>query len=284
RHPLVRSAVYSAASLPDRRAAHLALAEATDRERDPDRRAWHLAAASSRPDEAVAAELEQSAGRAQARGGMAAAAAFLQRAVELTPEPAPRSERALAAAQASFQAGALDTAAELLALAAQGSLGELQQARAALLRGRLAFISTWGDEAPALLMEAARRLEPLDAALARQTYLDAWYAAMFAGRFAGAGNLREVSLAAQAAARPAGPTRAPDLLLDGLSVLVTEGRVQAAPLLSRAARVFAGEVVTPEERQRFSPAAVVAAVMVWVEECWLSILARECRSCREAGM
>ncbi len=185
RHPLVRSAVYSSASVPERRAAHLALAEVTDRDRDPDRRAWHLAAAAPGPDEEVAAELERSAGRAQARGGMAAAAAFLQRAVELTAEPGPRSERALAAAQASLQAGALDAAAGLLATATAGPLDELQQARAGLLRGQIAFASSAGSDAPALLVKAAQQLEPLDAALARQTYLDAWAAAMFAGQFAG---------------------------------------------------------------------------------------------------
>ncbi len=177
RHPLVRSAVYSAASLEERQAAHLALAEVTDRDRDPDRRAWHLAAAAPGPDEEVAAELGRSAGRAQARGGMAAAAAFLQRAVELTAEPARRSERVLAAVQGSLQAGAFDAAAELLSTAMAGPLDELQQARAALLRGQLAFASGGGSDAPALLVKAARQLEPLDAALARQTYLDAWLAA-----------------------------------------------------------------------------------------------------------
>jgi DNA-binding CsgD family transcriptional regulator len=284
RHPLVRSAVYAAASLPDRRAAHLALAEVTDRERDPDRRAWHLAAASPRPDEGVAAELERSAGRAQARGGMAATAAFLQRAVELTPEPAPRSERALAAAQVSLQAGALDAAADLLAIAALGPLDELRQARVDLARGQLAFASTAGGDAPGLLLKAAKRLEPLDATLARQTYLDAWYAALYAGQFAGAGNLREVSQAARSAPRPAGALRPPDLLLDGLAVLVTEGQAQAAPLLRRAARAFAGEEATMAERLRWSSVAVVAAVTVWDDECWLGIQDRELQSCRQAGM
>ena len=250
RHPLVRSAVYSSASLPERRAAHRALAEVTDRDRDPDRRAWHLAAAAPGPDEEVAAELERSAGRAQARGGMAAAAAFLQRAVELTGEPARRSERALAAAQASLLAGALDAAAELLATAAAGPLDELQQARASLLRGQIAFASSMGSDAPALLVKAAQQLEPLDAALARQTYLDAWTAAMFAGQFAGAGSLHEVARAARSAPPPAGAPRPSDLLLDGLAVLVTEGRAQAAPLLRQAAHVFAEDEITVEEGLR----------------------------------
>src|SRR6516165_1335264 len=160
RHPLVRSAVYQSAAPPERRAAHLALAEVTDRESDPDRRAWHLAAAAAGPDEQVAAELERSAGRAQARGGLAAAAAFLQRAAALTAEPGPRARRALAAAQASLQAGAFDAAAELAATAEAGPLDDLQRARADLLRAHLAFISFRGSDAPALLLKAARRLEP----------------------------------------------------------------------------------------------------------------------------
>ena len=284
RHPLVRSAVYSSASVPERRAAHLALAEVTDRDRDPDRRAWHLAAGALGPDERVAAELERSAGRAQARGGMAAAAAFLQRAVELTSEPAPRSERALAAAQASLQAGVLDAAAELLAIAAARPLDELQQARADLLRGQLAFASSAGGDAPALLLKAAKQLEPLDASLARETYLDAWYAALFAGRFAGAGDLHEVSRAARTALPPAGAPRPSDLLLDALAVLGTEGRAQAAPRLRRVARVFAEEEIAMAERLRWSAVAVVAAVTVWDEECWHAIQDRALRSCREAGL
>ena len=284
RHPLVRSAVYAAASPPERRAAHRALAEATDRDGDPDRRAWHLAAAASGPDEEVAAELERSAGRAQARGGVAAAAAFLQRAAEFTSEPAMRAERALAAAQANLQAGALDAAADLLAMAVARPLDELQQARAALLRGQIAFASGGGSDAPALLMKAAEQLEPLDAALARETYLDAWLAAMFAGRFAGAGDLHEVSRAARSAPSPPGAPRPSDLLLDGLAVLVTEGRAQAAPLLRRAAQVFAEEEITMAERLRWSFLAVIAAIMVWDEQCWHTIEARQLRACREAGL
>ena len=284
RHPLVRSAVYLAASLEERRAAHRALAEVTDRDRDPDRRAWHLAAAVAGADEEVAAELEQSAGRAQARGGMAAAAAFLRRAVELTGEPGRRSERALAAAQASLQAGAFDAAAGLLATAAAGPLDELQQARADLLRGQIAFASSAGSDAPALLMKAARQLESLDATLARQTYLDAWGAAMFAGQFAGAGSLHEVARAARSAPPPAAAPRPPDLLLDGLAVLVTEGRAQAAPLLRRAARVFAEGEITVEEGLRWGWLATTAAAIVREEEYWHATVARQLQAVREAGL
>jgi len=284
RHPLVRSAAYAAASLPQRRAAHLTLAEVTDRDRDPDRRAWHLAAAAAGPDEAVAAELERSAGRAQARGGMAAAAAFLQRAVELTGQPARRSGRALAAAQASLQAGAFDAAAGLLATAAAGPLDELQQARAGLLRGQIAFASSAGSDAPALLMKAAKQLEPLDATLARQTYLDAWGAAMFAGQFAGAGSLHEVARGARSAPPPAGSPRPSDLLLDGLAVLVTEGRAEAAPLLRRAARVFAEGAITVEEGLRYGWLATTAAAIVQEEEYWHATVARQLQAVREAGL
>ena len=284
RHPLVRSAVYSGASLPERRAAHRALAEVTDRDRDPDRRAWHLAAAALGPDEGVAAELERSAGRAQARGGVAAAAAFLQRAVELTGEPGRRSERAVAAAQASLQAGALDAAAKLLATAAAGPLDEIQGARAALLRGQVAFASGAGSDAPALLLKAAKQLEPLDAALASQTYLEAWFAAVYAGRSAGAGDLHEVSQAARSALPPAGETRPADLLLDGLSALVTDGRAQAAPMLRQAARAFAEDDIPLTERLRCSRIALAAAALVWNDEHWRAILARDVLACREAGM
>jgi DNA-binding CsgD family transcriptional regulator len=284
RHSLVRSAVYSSASVPQRRAAHLALAEVTDRDQDPDRRAWHLAAAAPGPDEQVAVELERSAGRAQARGGVAAAAAFLQRAVELTAEPGPRSGRALAAAQVSLQAGALDAAAGLLATAAAGPLDELQQARAGLLRGQIAFAASMGSDAPALLVKAAQQFEPLDAALARQTYLDAWAAAMFAGQFAGGGSLREVARAARSAPPPAGAPWPSDLLLDGLAVLVTEGRTEAAPLLRRAARVFAEGEITVEEGLRWGWLAVIAAGTVWEEENRHAIYARLLQSVREAGL
>jgi DNA-binding CsgD family transcriptional regulator len=284
RHPLVRSAVYRSAALPDRRAVHLALAEATDRDLDPDRRAWHLAAAAAGPDEQVAAELERSAGRAQARGGVAAAAAFLQRAVELTAEPGPRAGRALAAAYANLQAGAFDAALELVATAEAGPLDDLQRAQAGLLRGQVAFAASAGSGAPALLLQAARQLEPLDGALARQTYLDAWTAAVFAGRFAQDGNLHEVSSAARSAPAPSDPPAPHDLLLDGLAVLVTDGRAAAAPVLRRAVRVFAEDEIAMAEGLRWGWVAVVSAAALWDVESWQSILLRQLQSAREAGL
>src|SRR5712691_2712081 len=216
-HPLVRSAVYQAASAGERRAVHRALAEATDPDADADRRAWHLAHAAPRPDETVAAELERSAGRAQARGGLAAAAAFLERAAALTPDPAHRAARALAAAAAKVQAGAFEAAGRLLGMAEAGPLDESQRARADLLRARLTFAANRGNDAPPLLLKAARRLEPIDAGLARGTYLDALTAALFAGRLASpGGSSREVSEAARAAPRPSHPRARPICSWTGL--------------------------------------------------------------------
>src|SRR3954464_8412607 len=239
RHPLVRSAVYRTATREQRREVHLALAEATDGSVDPDRRAWHLATAAVGPDEPVAAALEQSAGRAQARGGRAAAGAFLHRSVVRTSDPEQRTRRALAAAQASLHAGMFEGALELLALAEASMPDELQAAHVELLRGQIAFASRMGPTAPPLLLKAAQGFERLEPELARETYLDAWGAAFFAGRFATAGSLAEVSRSTTSASRSTRPLRASDLLLDGLSTLVTEGRAAAAPLLRRAIATFA---------------------------------------------
>ena len=177
RHPLVRSAAYRSASAETRQELHSALADVTDPAVDPDRRAWHRAQAAPGPDEAVAAELEQCAGRAQRRGGLAAAAAFLERSAGLTVDPARRAQRALAAAQAKHRAGAPDAALGLLAVAEAGPLDELQRARGDLLRAQVAFASSHGRDAPPLMLSAAKRLEPLDVALARETYLEAFTAA-----------------------------------------------------------------------------------------------------------
>jgi DNA-binding CsgD family transcriptional regulator len=283
RHPLVRSAIYRSAAAPERRAAHLALAQATDRDIDPDRRAWHLAAAAEGPDEQVALELERSAGRAQARGGLAAAAAFLQRAVALTGDSARRTDRALAAAEASLQAGLFDDARRLLATAEVGPVDELQRARLDLLRAEAAYSESRGSEAPALLLRAAKTLDPLDPKLAGDTYLDAWSAALFAGRLASTGSLQHVSREALARPRPGGPLRPSDLLLHGFSRAFTDGRAAAAPVLARAAKGFAGEEVTVEEVLRWGWLATAAAVMVWDYETCVEVGTRGVLVAREAG-
>jgi len=282
-HPLVRSAVYQAAPPGDRRAAHHALAEATDPEVDPDRRAWHRAHAAMGPDEEVAAELERSAGRAQSRGGLAAAAAFLERATELTPDPSQRAARALAAAQAKIQAGAFEAAENLLGMAEAAPLDELQRARADLLRAQLAFAASQGSDAPPLLLKAAKRLEPIDADLARATYLDAMMAALFACRLARPdGDMLEVAHAASAAPPPRHAPSAPDLLLDGLAAHFSEGYAAGAPILQRALSAFDGDMSAEEEFRALSMAVTVALNM-WDADRFEMLSNRYVQLTREAG-
>ena len=283
RHPLVRSAAYRSASLSERQQVHAALAEATDPIADPDRRAWHRAQAAAGPDEDVAAELERSAGRAQARGGMAAAAAFLERSVLLTADPARHAERVLAAAQASMQAGAFGKALELLDTAEAEPLEELQSARADLLRGHVTFASGMGSDAPPLLLKAAQRLEPLDLALARQAYLDAWLAAVFAGRLAAQATLLEVCRAARRLPSPGDRPGKPELVLDALTLLVTDGPGTAAPALRTAMDAFTAADVTAEERLRLNTFAEGAAIALWDLDTWGALVERQAATVRAVG-
>ena len=281
RHPLVRSAVYRSAAVEERRAVHLALAEATDREADPERRAWHLAAASAGPDEQVASELERSAGRAQARGGLAAAAAFLQRAVVLTNDPARRADRAFAAAEASLQAGAFDTALGLAATAEAGTLDEFQRARVERLRAQVAFgAGRWSDALP-LLVTAARRLESFDMDLARETYLIAWGAAGLAEELAARDVLYEICRAAQALPPPQDAPRPLDLLLHGFALLIAEGHAVAVPTLRRAAQAV--DDIPAEELLRWGWMAAGARAAMWDEEGLLATCARQVQVVRDAG-
>ena len=282
RHPLARSAAYRAASVRDRQDVHAALAEVTDPAAEPDRRAWHRAKAAAGPDEEVAAELEHSAGRAQARGGLAAAAAFLERSVLLTVDPARRAERILAAAQANLQAGAFGPALELLATGESGPLDELQSARVDLMRGEIVFASGLGSDAPPLLLKAAKRLEPLQADLARETYLTAWMAALFAGRLAGAGDLLEVSRAARALPPPADP-RPVDLVLDGFARLVTDGPAAAAPTLRQAVSAFSGPGISVADELRWGWLAQGTASALWDDDAWRAMLVRQLPLARDAG-
>ena len=281
RHPLVRSAVYQTAPVSDRRIAHRALAETTDPGIDPDRRAWHCAQSVLEPQEDVAAELERSAGRAQARGGLAAAAAFLARAAELTPEPARRAQRALAAAQATHRAGNPDAALELLSTAELGPLDNLQLAQVKLLRAQVAFAVSRGSDVPPLLLAAAKLLEPLDVGLARETYLQALWAARFVSR--GGAGLMEAAEAALAAPPAPQPPRASDLLLDGLAVLLTGGYPAGIPILKRALSAFHRRSVTREEEIRWLEFACHTAVDLWDDEAWEAVSTRHVQLTRDAG-
>jgi DNA-binding CsgD family transcriptional regulator len=245
RHPLLRSAIYRAASPDERRRAHAELASATDPAVDPDRRAWHRAHATLEPDEDVASELESSAGRAQSRGGLAAAAAFLERAAELTPDPRRRAQRALAAARPKAVAGLPEAAADLVATAAQGPLDPFESASAQRLRGQIAYAINRSADAARLLLDAARRLEALNVRVARETYLEALWAAISAGRLGG--GVVAVAEAARAAP-PADPPTANDMLVHGLAVLHTDGFADGAPILRRALAMFRDQD-DPDERE-----------------------------------
>ena len=281
RHPLVRSVAYRSAPLPERQQVHGTLAQETDPAADPDRRAWHRAQAAAGPDEEVAAELERSAGRAQARGGLAAAAAFLERAVQLTADPAQLAERALAAAQASLQAGAFDKALGLLVMAEAWPLDELQRARVDLLRGQIAFATGQMGDAPPLLLRAARRLEPLNSRLARETYVDAWGAAFVGGRLA-ADDLAEISRAARAL--PRSPHPGPmELLLDGLALVITDGVPAAAPTLKQAVSLFASDSMSAEDMLRWNYMARFPVTLLWDDDGHRAIAARQIQVVRDAG-
>jgi DNA-binding CsgD family transcriptional regulator len=282
RHPLVRSAVYRAAAASERRDAHRALAETTDADADPDRRAWHRAHAAVGVDEQVAAELERSADRARSRGGAAAAAAFLARAAELTPEPAERGRRALAAAQAKFDAAAADAALDLLATAELAPLDEFQRAWLERLRAEITFARTRGSDAPALLLDAARRLEPLDAAMARETHLEAIAAAMFAGRLGDGPRVRDAAEAAHAAPAAEQP-RAIDLLLDGLATRFIEGYSAALPALRRALDEFRDAERLTDRDVRWLWLGCRLAQDLWDDQPWYELATRELRLARETG-
>jgi len=282
RHPLARSAAYRSASLSDRQQLHAALAEATDPAADPDRRAWHRAQAAAGPDEEVAADLERCAGRAQARGGLAAAAAFLERSVALTVDATRHTERMLAAAQASLQAGAFDKALELLATAEAWALDHLQRARADLLRGHVSFASGLGGDAPALLLNAAQRLEPFNLELARETYLTAWGAAYMTAHLDGGIVLLTISRASQALPAPGDRPRPLDLLLDGLALLITEGHAAATPTLQRAANAMAD--ISVQDVLRWGWAAAGASYAIWDIEGSRAISARQVQLLRDAGV
>ncbi|MFD8690004.1 LuxR C-terminal-related transcriptional regulator [Streptomyces sp. NPDC059651] len=262
RHPGMRAAAYRVATAEARRDVHRALAEATAPDTDPDHRAWHLAGAATGPDEAVAVELERSAGRAQARGGVAAAAAFLERAAELTPDRTVRGARTMNAARAMYQAGGYESARELLAAATLGPMGEHRLAEAALLRGRILFASKSSGDAVPLLLAAARRLEPLDAGLSQEAYRDALNAALIADRVPHRIHLQEVATAMLAAPQGPSPARG-DLLLRGLATMIVDGFAAGAPMVHKALAAFCAEELSAEEGLGWYPLAARMAFNVW---------------------
>ena len=283
RHPLVRSVVYRSAPGPDRQRAHAALAAVTDPRLNPDRRAWHRANAAAGPDEGVARELESSASRARARGGPAAAAAFLERAAMLSLDPAQRARRALAAADGKASAGAFAVALDLLGMAEAGPLTEFQRARADLLRAQIAFLASRGSDAPPLLLKAASRLEPVDAGLSRAAYLDALSAAMFASRLAGPGaGMQEIARTTASAPRPPHSPRVQDFLLDGLAAHYTDGYAAGLPILRRALSAF-GDRPSVDEELRWLWLGCIAALHVWDDERWEALATRFVQVARTAG-
>jgi DNA-binding CsgD family transcriptional regulator len=284
RHPLVRSAVYGSAEPGERREVHRALASATDPNLDPDRRAWHRAQAASIPDEDVASDLERSAARAQGRGGFAAAAAFLERAVELSPEPLSRARRALAAAQTKLQAGSLDDALRLLEIAeSDGALSVDVGAHVHRLRAEVAFASKRGSEAIPLLLAAAQELESVDQTLARATYLEALAAANFAGRLASGRGAVEVSEAVLAGPPMPAYPQPSDLLLQGLAIRHTQGLAASAPLLKRALRAFQRASVLPPEEARWLWFASSLALYLWDDASWSALSTRHLDLVRRTG-
>ncbi|MEV6094963.1 AAA family ATPase [Nocardia sp. NPDC051981] len=283
RHPLLRSAAYRSISPEDRQAAHLALAEATDPVADADRRAWHRAHSAAGPNEDIAADLERSAERARARGGQAAATAFLQRAVLMSVDPVRRVERILAAADSALQAGAFGTATDLLAMADMTVHDDLQAARIELLRAHIRFASGLSGDAPPLLLAAARRLEPLDRDLACDTYLTAWMSAIFAGRYATGAGIVEISTAAQELPPQVAGPDLPGSILSALTEWVTAGPAAAAPALRRIVDTFSDTEIDTAERLRWGWFAQATASALWDLGEWRTLLTRQVRLAREVG-
>jgi DNA-binding CsgD family transcriptional regulator len=282
RHPLVRSAAYWSASTSGRQAAHQALAGAIDAELEPDRHSWHRGQSTEAPDETIAGELVASAGRAQARGGVAAAGAFMERATTLTADPSLRAARALDAAQAKLLAGAFDAALELLEIAASGPPDTMRDARLDLIRAQIAFVQARGNEAPSLLLAAAQRLEQLDVYLSRDTYLDAMGAALYAGRLHRGVGQFEVAAAARRA--PAVPTpRLADRLLDALALRLDDGYAASAPLMDAALEELCQEETAVGEALRWMIFGSVLAAEVWDHDRWRHVTTRHVEMVRAAG-
>ena len=288
RHPLVRSVAYRSAPVQDRQDVHRALAEVTDPELDPDRRAWHRAQAAPGPDEDVALELERSACRARARGGLAAAAAFLERAATLTREPARGAQRLLAAARTKRDAGAFDAALGLLVAVEAAPLDPLQTVELQRLRGQIALMQRRGSDAAPLLLDAARQLESRDVDLARETHLEALGAVIWTAGLSSAGDLAEAAEAARAAPPRTGAPRAVDVLFDGLVLRWTQGYAAAAPTLARTVELCLTLDVPTDDVGRFrwlhcATTSAEVAFELWDADSAPALAASVVRFARDTG-
>jgi len=282
RHPLLRSAIYCGASQSELRRVHRALAVATDPATDPDRRAWHRSCGAEGPDEEVAQELVRCATRAQSRGGLAAAAAFLEKAALLTLDSARRAERALAAAEVKHEAGLHEAALRLLVTTEMGTLDEAFCARRERLRAQLAFALRHGNDAPKLFLSAARRLGPIEPGISRETYLDALAAAILTGRLSEDLGTREVAEAAQRGPPLPRRARPVDLLLEGLVVRFTEGFTASFRPLMRAVEAFRNGDASDDAAHWLWLAYRVARDL-WDDETWHDLTRLHVQLARDAG-
>ncbi|MFG1621911.1 AAA family ATPase [Kribbella sp. NPDC049227] len=282
RHPLVRSVVYRSAAASERRAAHRALADSTDPSTDPDRQAWHRAAAVTGPDDDVAAQLERSADRALAQGGLAAAAAFLERAAVLTADADIRVQRQLNAAQVMIHAGALEAALQLLAVTEHGQLDELQRARLDVLRAQIGLANNQSRQALPLLVNAAQRLELLDLELALDCYVDAFTASWFAGHLATEPNTVAIAVMVRDVPRPPRSRRGDDLLR-AVAVLFGEGYGPAAPMLVAAIKAFDSDDLSVPEALRLLWLATVVAIDLRDSDAWERLASRHLQIARDSG-
>ena len=286
RHPLVRSVSYRSASFQQRQEVHRALAEATDPAIDPDRHAWHRAHAAPGPDEDVAWELERSAGRAQTRGGLAAAAAFLERSAMLTPDPACRAQRLLVAARGKRDVGALDSALGLLVAVEAGPPDDARTAEVEYLRGQIALMQHRPSDAARLLLSAARRLDPTNAELAREMHLEALGTAIWAGDLDSSGRVLEAAKAACAAARGPEPPRVVDVLLDAFALRLSQGFGAAAPTLSRALELALAPSSTDDDRRLWltgARAGAITALELWDADASFVLASRLVEFARDTG-
>ena len=231
----------------------------------------------------VADELERSAVRARVRGGQAAAAAFLERSADLTLDRGRRAERALAAAEAKYLAGSGDDALQLAALAERGLLDESQNVRIDVLRGRVATTQRRPRDAPPLLLGAAQQLERVDPGLARDTYRDAFVAAIYAGRFAGDVGLPQVAAAIRSAQPFADPPSAADELLDAAALLVEAKYEAGAAAARRALAAFRAPPKSREHDLHWLFFAGRVSQLVWDDETWDVLSSRMLKLVRDAG-